>query len=295
MGAIRMMTTMIEKLLVKRATDKCLGTRFILTSLAAFINFGCLLWSLPAVGQELDFTEVSKRMEKRVFRRANGFELPYRLLVPAGYDPGKKWPLIIFLHGIGERGTDNEAQLRHPQFVRLAIDASDPCFLVAPQCPPTTTWINLGPSFRDGMRHLPPPTQAMVAVIELLEALEGEFSLDPDRKYVTGLSMGGFGTFDLLIRKPQWFAAGVPLCGGMPGEEACKIAHIPLWIFHGAEDKAVPAELSRRAVRALQAAGAREVKYTEYPGVGHDVWRHAYLESELRSWLLSQRRKPVDN
>lgn len=252
-------------------------------------GFGLLSKSLS---EEPDLVAVGKRMEKRVFRRANGFELPYRLLIPAGYSPEKKWPLIVFFHGIGERGTDNEAQLKHPQFIRLAIDENDPCFLVVPQCPPTSTWMDFRPNFRQGFRQLPPATEPMLAVIELLEALSKEFSLDPDRWYVTGLSMGGFGTFDLLIRKPEWFAAGVPLCGGMPEEEAPKIAHIPLWIFHGAEDNVVPAELSRRAVRALEQAGAKAVKYTEYEGVGHDVWRRAYLEPELRDWLLAQRRQP---
>ncbi|MCS7238449.1 MAG: prolyl oligopeptidase family serine peptidase [Thermoguttaceae bacterium] len=249
------------------------------------------MWSSLAA-QEANLIEVGKRMEKRVFRRANGFELPYRLLIPAGYSADKKWPIIVFFHGIGERGTDNEAQLKHPQFIRLAIDEKDPCFLVAPQCPPTSTWTELRPNFRQGFRQAAPATEPMLAVIELLEALAKEFSIDPDRWYATGLSMGGFATFDLLIRKPEWFAAGVPLCGGMPEDEAPKIAHIPLWIFHGAEDKAVPVELSRRAVKALQAAGAKAVKYTEYPDVGHDVWRRAYLEPELRDWLLAQRRQP---
>jgi predicted peptidase len=237
-----------------------------------------------------ELASVGNRMEKRVFRRANGFELPYRLLVPAGYDPARKYPLILFLHGAGERGSDNEAQLKHPQFLRLALDEKDPCFVVAPQCPRNSSWTDLLATFRKGMKTVPEATEPMLATIELLEALDKEFSLDRQRWYVTGLSMGGFGTFDLLIRKPDWFAAGVPLCGGMPEEEAGKIAHIPLWIFHGAADKVVPPVLSRRAVEVLKAAGATNVRYTEYEGVGHDVWRRAYLEGELRDWLLAQKR-----
>jgi predicted peptidase len=268
-----------------------LGASALLAMLGIVIGWGQVGGGL-SWGQEVDLAEVAKKTEKKVFRRSNGFELPYRLLIPENYDPARKYPLIVFFHGAGERGTDNEAQLRHPQVLRLALDEKDPCFLVAPQCPRNSSWTDLLATFRQGLKELPPITEPMLATIELLEALSREYSLDRDRWYVTGLSMGGFGTFDLLIRKPDWFAAGVPLCGGMPEAEAPKIAHIPMWIFHGAADKVVPAELSRRAVRALEAAGASNVRYTEYEAVGHDVWRRAYLEPELRTWLLAQKRGP---
>ena len=134
------------------------------------------------------------------------------------------------------------------------------------------------------------PSRAMRLVMEILDSLDKELPIDPDRRYVTGLSMGGFGSFDLCVRRPNGFAAAVPICGGARTENAAKIAHVPLWIFHGGADPVVPVELSRNIVEALEKAGASP-KYTEYPGVGHDSWTKAYQEPELVDWLLGQRRK----
>jgi len=233
------------------------------------------------------------QLVKRVYRNAYGDELPYQVLVPKGYDAARQYPLILFLHGAGERGSDNEAQLHHSEVLQLALDPQDPCFLVAPQCPAGDSWVPFLVGGRPTSREPGAPTKPMQLTIELLEQLAGEFNLDRSRWYVTGLSMGGFGTFDLLLRKPDWFAAGVPICGGMDVSRAKEIAHIPLWIFHGADDRVVSPELSRKAIKALQDAGAQP-RYTEYHGVGHNVWSRAYCEPELRGWLLSQRRKSRD-
>src|SRR5207244_7702516 len=121
-------------------------------------------------------------------------------------------------------------------------------------------------------------------------ALQKEFSIDPKRLYITGLSMGGYGTWDLISRHPELFAAAAPICGGGDEDQAEKIAKLPIWIFHGAKDQAVPVERSRNMVTALKKAGG-EPKYTEYPDVGHDSWVRAYKDPELFAWLFAQKKK----
>ena len=239
------------------------------------------------MGDEADLRD---RLEKRTYSDAQGEAIPYRLFVPPGYDAGEKYPLILFLHGAGERGSDNEGQLKHPEVLGLVADEARPCLLVAPQCGVGRKWVDVPWNF--SRHHLTPeePSRAMRLTMELLDALEREFRIDPARRYLTGLSMGGFGVFDLLVRRPRHFAAAIPICGGADESRASEFAHVPLWLFHGEKDRAVPARLSRSAVEALKAAGA-EPRYTEYEGMGHNVWSRAYLEPELREWLFRQRRQ----
>ncbi len=230
------------------------------------------------------------QLEKRVYQNAQGEKLPYRLLVPEGYDAQKRYPLILFLHGAGERGDDNEAQLKHAEVLRLASDPNHPCFLVAPQCPAGRKWVEVPWDFRTPHRTPEEPSLPMRLTMELLDALQQEFSIDPDRRYVTGLSMGGFGTLDLVVRRPKDFAAAVPICGGGDDARAAEIKHVAVWAFHGSNDPAVPVVRSRSFIEALRQAGA-EPKYTEYAGAGHNVWSRAYREPELAHWLFQQRRQ----
>ena len=238
------------------------------------------------------------QLEKRVFQSTDGLSLGYRLFVPEGYDKAKKYPLILFLHGMGERGSDNEAQLEHAEVLRFTgdeVQRRQPSILVAPQCPADDKWVPVFwglKEFQDPGEGVDPkgPSRAMRAVDELLTALEKEFSVDATRRYVTGLSMGGYGTYDLCLRFPKRFAAAVPICGGADPSLAKRIAKIPFWIFHGADDPAVPAELSRSMVEALKAAGG-DPKYTEYEGVKHNSWNPAYNEPGLVEWVFSQSRK----
>jgi len=231
------------------------------------------------------------RLEKRVYRDAQGELIPYRLFVPCGYDSQKTYPLVLFFHGAEERGNDNEAQLRHPEVLRFVMDEAKPSFLVAPQCPTDQKWVEVPWEFKEPHKTPEEPSSAMRLTMELFDALEKEFRIDPERRYVTGLSMGGFGTFDLLVRRPKDFAAAIPICGGADESQAEKMADVPMWVFHGDKDGAVPVVRSRSAVESLKAAGG-EPKYTEYEGMGHNVWSRAYHEPELRDWLFHQRRKP---
>ena len=237
--------------------------------------------------------DLRSRLEKRVFRNAEGETLSYRLFVPKGYDAKKKYPLILFLHGAGERGSDNEAQLKNGEFLRFVSDevqAKHPCFLVAPQCPTGGWWADVP----GRAKKRPPGSEKSTGALELalaaLDSLEKEFSIDAERRYVTGLSMGGFGSFGACIRRPSYFAAAMPICGGTDVSKAKEIASVAFWVFHGGADPVVKPELSRDAVKALKEAGAT-VKHTEYPGVGHNSWSKAYKEPELVDWLFAQKRK----
>lgn len=229
-------------------------------------------------------------LEKREFRNANGESIPYRLFTPKHYDPGKKYPLILFLHGAGERGTDNEAQLANAEVLALVSDqaaARQPCFLVAPQCPAGTKWVEV-PWDSKRPHHTPAqPSVPMRLTLELLDSLEREFSIDPARRYVTGLSMGGYGSFDACLRRPGYFAAAMPICGGADDSRAKDMVGTSFWIFHGGNDSVVPVGRSRSIYHLLKAGGAN-VKYTEYPGVDHNSWTKAYQEPGLPAWLFAQ-------
>jgi predicted peptidase len=233
-----------------------------------------------------------KRLEKRLFRNAQGESIPYRLFVPKDYSATKKYPAILFLHGAGERGADNEAQLVHAEVLRLVSDeaaAREPCFLVAPQCPPGAKWVEV-PWDSKRPHHTPAqPSVPMRLSLELLDSLEKEFSIDPARRYVTGLSMGGFGSFDACLRRPGYFAAAIPICGGADDSRAKDLAGTRFWIFHGGSDSVVPVGRSRSIFHLLKAAGGN-AKYTEYPGVDHNSWTKAYHEPGLADWLFARHR-----
>jgi predicted peptidase len=230
-------------------------------------------------------------LEKRTYTDAGGQVLRYRLLKPEPYDPKKKYPLVLFLHGAGERGDDNNKQLVHgvAEFAKAENRQKYPCFLVAPQCPNEQLWSDS--DWRNDAPTLPKePTAAMRLTLELLEVLQKDFAIDADRLYVTGLSMGGFGTWDVILRHPKQFAAAVPICGGGDPSLATRIAKMPIWVFHGAKDRAVPVSASRKMVAALKKATGHP-KYTEYPNVDHFSWVPAYRDPEMFRWLFGQKRK----
>jgi predicted peptidase len=222
----------------------------------------------------------------RTFVAANGMRMPYRLFVPDERSRVTPLPVIIYLHGGGGVGVDNLRQISggNTAGTRLWItpeaQARHPAFVIAPQLPRGNRWD------RQGADGLAPHAEL---VIELLDSLSGEFAMDRDRIYLTGQSLGGFGTWDLIVKRPDLFAAAVPLCGAGTPSRALAVRDMPIWVFHGAKDDAVPVAGSREMVAALRAVGSRVI-YTEYPEVGHNVWLRAYTEQDLPDWLFAQRR-----
>jgi predicted peptidase len=218
-------------------------------------------------------------------------EFRYRLLRPAAIEPGEKYPVVLFLHGAGERGDDNEKQLKYlPTWLTEPdLRRTHPCFVVAPQCRDGKRWADFDWSDKKSTPQKPEPTVDLAAAVAVLEEVMKAEPVDPDRVYLTGLSMGGYGSWDLAARTPGRFAAVIPICGGGDEATAAKLAKLPIWCFHGADDEAVPVERSRSMVEAVKAAGGG-VKYTEFEGVKHDSWTPAYRDPATLEWLFRQRR-----
>ncbi len=209
----------------------------------------------------------------RSYEDAAGERHQYVVFVPAAYDPEKPWPLIVFLHGAGERGTDNREQVSVGlgPVVRRQLDTF-PALVLFPQA--RKDWLAMRPD--------------LTRAIAELDRVEEEFNVAADRVYVTGLSMGGRGTWDMVHMCPDRFAAAVPICGFF-NDELAPFIDLPTWFFHGDADPVVSVGNSRKAVRALRAAGGNP-RYTEFADVGHDSWLPAYDTPELIPWMLSQSR-----
>jgi len=231
--------------------------------------------------------------EARIFTSSEGDTIRYRLFIPEDYDENTKYPLVLFHHGGGGTGSDNIRNLEGPcprEWAGPERQAANPCIIVAPQIPR-----NEKKRSESGRPRTDVMNVHIKTIHEILDGLEKEFSIDKNREYVTGLSMGGECTWMSLIERPDRFAAAVPICGGdwiigMSAEDrGKKFAQLPMWIFHGAADNVVSVDVSRESVKELKAAGGNP-KYTEYPGVGHDSWTRAYRDSEFVDWLFAQSR-----
>lgn len=243
------------------------------------------------------FSQDKSMYQKHWFVRGTD-TLPYRLLLPKNYDASKEYPLILFLHGSGERGNDNEAQLVHgwKLFLQDSIRAKYPAIVVFPQCSQNSYWSNVDFRYDTATKKrtfLFPaegePTTAMRMLIQLLEELEDKYKPDDDRMYVGGLSMGGMGTFELVRRKPKLFAAAFPICGGANPATAKELKRPSWWIFHGLKDDVVPPGLSQQMADAIKAKGAN-VRLTLYPDANHNSWDTAFAEKELLPWLFSHKK-----
>jgi predicted peptidase len=205
----------------------------------------------------------------------------YLLFTPRDYKAeGEPWPLLLFLHGLGECGNNELARVKvhgPPKLVEAKGDF--PFVLVSPQCPPQP----------GGLKDIPKAWKAE-QLIQLVDHVSNNMNIDSDRVYVTGLSMGAYGTWRLVAAYPERFAAAVPICGGgEPGEWADSLRRVPIWAFHGARDAVVPLSESEKMVDAVRRAGG-DVRLTVYPEVEHDSWTQTYDNHEVYQWLLSHRR-----
>ena len=222
-------------------------------------------------------------------------EIPYRIRRPEGLSADDPVPLIIFLHGAGSRGDDNRKQLGwFPEWwvTESRLGARHRAVIFAPQCPAGDRWASVAEG-ADGERRIDAslsPTIPMQAAMKKIRELVADPAIDASRVYLTGLSMGGFGSWDLVGRHPDWFAAVVPICGGGDPSFADRIARsrVPIGTIHGDEDRIVPVELTRDMVAAIRQAGGR-VGYSELPGVRHDSWRFGYGPEGAMEWMLAQR------
>lgn len=222
--------------------------------------------------------------------------LGYRFFSPKNLEAGKKYPLMLSLHGAGERGSDNQKHL-DLEFTRMwadeTIQSPHPCFVVVPQCALDEQWVNVPWGKGSYAFDSVPISEYLQGVVNLLAHLKKEFPVDLSRIYLSGVSMGGYGAWYLLMAFPKLFAAAVVVCGAGDPNLAKSIAEIPTWVFHGSNDNIVPVSGSREMVQALQAVGG-QVKYTELSGVEHDSWIAAARERELVGWLFNQSRVELE-
>lgn len=230
--------------------------------------------------------EREKTLAAKVFKNAKDETLLYRLFVPKNYSRTKKYPLVVYLHGGGGRGSDNLKQIEGGNgylidfFTQSETQSRFPSFVVAPQSPVTEGWVEY-----DSVT----PNRQVRLVFELIRDIQRSYSIDDNRLYVAGQSMGGFGAFAMISEYPRLFAGAVALCGGGDESKAVRFIKTPVWAFHGEKDESVKVERSRNIVAAIRKAGG-QAKYTEYAGEGHNIWIKVVKEPELLPWLFAQRK-----
>lgn len=229
--------------------------------------------------------------QAKTYKSTDGKVLNYRIHIPSKMDSGQKYPLVILFHGAGERGGDNNKQLTHGARAILdySVKNNSPAIIVVPQCPGGMQWVNT-PWNADSHTMTPEPAEPMRLSIELLQQLIKEQPVDTKRLYVTGLSMGGFAVWDIIQRKPDAFAAAIPICGGGDVQCAKAIAKVPIWAFHGSADGAVKTQRSRDMIEALKKVDGKAL-YTEYEGVGHNSWTQTYEDPKVMKWMFEQKKQ----
>lgn len=221
--------------------------------------------------------------------------LNYRVLKPLDFDTNKKYPLVLFLHGFGERGNDNEKQLIHGSklFAKRENREKHPAFVIFPQAPLNDSWSSrvLKKENKKRLYSFPDdikPTKSLQLVMQLMDSLVTTKNIDTNRVYITGLSNGGMGTFEILANKPKMFAAAAPICGGGNTKKAAKYAkNTAIWVFHGAKDRTVYPIYSVKMVESLLNEGGNP-RFTLYENVYHSSWNNAFAEDDFLDWLFSK-------
>lgn len=221
----------------------------------------------------------------------DGAIIPYRLILPDVYDERYIFPMVVFFHGAGERGVDNEKQLLN--CIQQIADNMPKAIILVPQCSPDNRWVDT--PWEDGCYSMDavPESDEMAAVMALVEDIMAQYSVDKDRVYATGISMGAFGVWDAMVRYNHVFAAGVAVCGAGDPAKAELLRETPMFVFHGDADDTVPVSGSADMVAAIEAAGGTQVQYTEYAGAGHGIWTQVFnlekLYKDLQKCELSDR------
>jgi len=242
----------------------------ICSVLMSLLLIGCAQMEKSEISPVPPGSQHSRTFEKEITKTLS---CNYLLFLPEGYGQKKQqWPLIMFLHGAGERGSDlNKVKVHGPP--KIVENRKDfPFIVVSPQCPEDDWW-----------------TDKVEVLINLLDDIVARYKVDKERIYLTGLSMGGYGTWSLASEYPERFAAIAPICGGSNRIMALRLRDIPVWVFHGAKDKVVPLEESEEMVNAIRSRGGN-VKLTIYPDAGHDSWTETYNNQQLYDWFLEHRK-----
>lgn len=260
---------------------------------ATLITTLALILILPCVFGVSARVNVTKEAAYKTFesQQNTGYSLVYRIYVPADYDASKTYPVILFLHGAGERGNDNNLQVNST--VQNLFDTRpellEQTIVVAPQCPLNEQWVDYPWSKGNYSSDTVKESKALSTAFEILSSVLGEYSCDTDRVYAMGLSMGGYGTWDMIVRHGDTFAAAVPLCGGGDASKADYLKNIPIWTYHGTADQTVRFKGTKAMVDAITAAGGEKIKFNAVEGAGHNIWTEATTNGELIDWLFAQK------
>ena len=252
-------------------------------------------WGLLLLAFFTVLTGKAQTYEYGKLRCADGDTLLYRYLTPEKTDNLAQYPLVLYLHTSGERGNDNEGTVFGAQMFLNPVNREEyPCFVIVPQCPEKRTWaFDVSPDSYDFPKDYP-ESKMMKEVMELVHLFLQRSDVDPDRVYIYGMSMGGIGAFDAVVRHPEIFAAAVPICGDINPERLGKFEGVSFSLYHGDSDPNVPVAGSRDAYRALKAAGA-DVRYHEFPGCGHVCWWKAFEMPDFMEWMFSKSKKKILN
>jgi predicted peptidase len=255
---------------------------------------GIFSFSVTKSVSQTDVTKIAELFSARTHVSMQKDSMQYRLLKPIDYDSTKQYPLVVCLSGGAGRGTDNIKQIAGSKSAQVLSFLENrkkyPAFVFVPQCPPDSDWgRTLGKIERESLIKRGKDNQPSVEflVFEIIYALEEEFNIDTTRRYITGQSMGGSGSWHFILTHPQMFAAAIIVCGGANPDLAKNIIDIPIWVFHGENDNRIPVDFSRNMVAAIKKVGGNP-KYNEFPNIGHGSWHPAYDTPELLDWLFDQ-------
>ncbi|MBO5870751.1 MAG: discoidin domain-containing protein, partial [Clostridia bacterium] len=238
--------------------------------------------AIPLTANAADINVIAT---KHTYSNANT-TIPYRLILPDNYNANGNYPMLLFLHGAGERGNDNELQFFN--CVQKIYDTMpEDCIIVVPQCPLQQQWVDVLFATGTYSTDSVPESNELKAVVEIVKQLSENYAVDTDRIYAAGLSMGGYGTWDLMVRHNDIFAAAIAICGGADASKADLLKYTPLFVFHGSADPTVPVSGSQNVVNAIKNLGGTLVEYTEFAGLGHGAWNPAFETAGLLDKLLA--------
>ena len=239
----------------------------------------------------IDFTDLTELFIAHTYTAKDGTIIPYRIYVPSDYDPiNQTTPLIVFFHGAGERGINNQGQLYNfmPDIFSLEDSPYAEAIIIAPQCPSGQQWVDTPWSNGSYSINQVKESNELGAVVELIGEIEKEYRPDVNRYYAIGLSMGGFATWDIIMRHPDLFAAAMPICGGGDPSQAENIKDIPIWTFHGTADSSVPYKGTAEMSETLTLAGSTVFKFTSMQSYSHNIWGNVGSIRAHGEWLLQQ-------
>jgi dipeptidyl-peptidase-4 len=253
-----------------------------------------IVLSILLVSPYLHAQDLLEKYTAAVWKSMAGESLNYRHRAPVQVEDGEKYPLLLFLHGAGGRGDDNRGELTDAGTIqaleKAGVSGKFNSYVIAGQVPKEALWVDV--DWRSKAHKMPQISPSMELMFEVLDAFvaDPKKQIDRDRIYVMGLSMGGYGTWDAIQRRPDLFAAAVPICGGADNTLASRIAHVPIWAWHGDRDSAIPVDRSRSIVEAVKRSGGNP-RYSEIKGRGHDSWVDAFNHAPLWQWIYSQKKR----